>query len=120
MRHTVIFRPAALCCLSLCLSVAVVQTSSAQPKTETRVTFDEHVLPILKDKCAGCHNQDKKRGGLVVNNYTAIMAGGSSGAAVKVGDPDGSLLYKLMAHTQEPFMPPKSPKPAKETLDVVH
>lgn len=85
-----------------------------------KVTFDEHVLPIMKDKCASCHNQDKKRGGLVVVNYTQLMAGGSSGAAVKVGDPDNSLLYRLMAHVQEPIMPPKSQKPTKESLDVVH
>src|SRR5690349_17208121 len=79
-----------------------------------RVTYDEHVLPILKDKCVGCHNQDKKRGGLVLNNYTALMTGGSSGASVKPGDPDGSLLYKLMSHAAEPHMPPSSPKLPKE------
>lgn len=93
---------------------------AADPKKPARITYDDHVLPILKDKCVSCHNQDKKRGGIVLNNYTALMAGGSSGAAVKVGDPEGSLLYKLMAHTQEPIMPPKSPKPARETLEVIH
>jgi hypothetical protein len=102
----------ALCSLCLCGS-----TSSAQSK---RVTFDEHVLPILKDKCAGCHNQDKKRAGLVVVNYTQLMAGGSSGAVVKPRDPDNSALYQLMAHAREPIMPPKSEKPPKETLDVIH
>src|SRR5262245_7795144 len=84
-----------------------------------KVTFDEHVLPIMKDKCAGCHNQDKKRGGLVVVNYTQLMTGGSSGAVVKPGDPEGSTLYQLMAHTREPIMPPKSQKPPKEVLDVI-
>src|SRR5262249_12446144 len=34
--------------------------SAAEPK---KTTYDEHVLPILRDKCIGCHNQDKKRGG---------------------------------------------------------
>jgi hypothetical protein len=100
----------------LCLFASL---SFAQAKKPARVTFEEHVLPILKDKCAGCHNQDKKRGGLVVNNYTALMAGGSSGAAVKAGDPDGSPLYKVVAHAQEPFMPPKSAKLPKDSLDVI-
>jgi hypothetical protein len=85
-----------------------------------RITYDDHVLPLLKDKCAGCHNQDKKRGGLVLNNYTRLMEGGSSGASVKPGDPDGSLLYKVMAHTSEPFMPPKSAKLPKADLDLIH
>lgn len=103
--------------LTLTLFLCLAGLASAQAK---RVTFDEHVLPILKDKCAGCHNQDKKRGGFVAVNYTAIMAGGASGAAVKAGDPDNSLLYKTMAHTAEPFMPPKSEKLSKETLEVIH
>src|SRR5262245_9591915 len=105
--------------LSLCSLCLFASFSSGQAKKPARVTFEEHVLPILKDRCTGCHNQDKKRGGLVVNNYTALMAGGSSGAAVKAGDPDGSLLYKVVAHAQEPFMPPKSAKLPKDSLDVI-
>src|SRR5262245_35783395 len=102
---------------SICLLLLAASIAPAQPK---RVTFDEHVLPIMKDKCAGCHSVDKKRGGLVVNNYTALMQGGSSGAAVKPGDADGSLLFKVMAHTSEPFMPPKQDKLPQATIDVIH
>src|SRR5262245_34827525 len=47
------------------------------------------------------------------------MARGSSGAAVKVGYPGASLLYKVMAHTSEPFMPPSSPKLPDATLNVI-
>lgn len=109
----------ALCGLSLCLCVSVVQSLVAQAKKPDRITYDDHVLPILKDKCASCHNQDKKKGGLVLNNYTALMQGGSSGECVKPGDPDASLLYKVMAHTSEPFMPPSSPKLPDATLDII-
>jgi hypothetical protein len=92
----------------------VASPTAAQPKTDLkkRTTYEEHVLPILRDKCINCHSSDKKRGGLNLANYTALMQGGSSGVAVKPGDPDGSLLYKLMAHTAEPIMPPNSAKPA--------
>src|SRR5262245_9062535 len=99
----------ALSFLTLCLCVSVVQPLLAQPKKSARITYDEHVLPLLKDKCVSCHNQDKKKGGLILNNYTKLMEGGSSGASVKAGDPDGSLLYKVISHTSEPFMPPSSP-----------
>ncbi|MGL4552963.1 MAG: c-type cytochrome domain-containing protein [Gemmataceae bacterium] len=96
--------------------------ADAQAPAKKRTTYDEHVLPVLKDKCLGCHSTDKKRGGLNVANYTSLMQGGSSGASVKPGDPDNSLLYKLMAHTAEPIMPPKSAKPAANdpALAVVH
>ncbi|MFO0878085.1 MAG: c-type cytochrome domain-containing protein [Gemmataceae bacterium] len=104
--------------LAFAVLVASASPGQAQPKAK-KITFDEHVLPIMKDKCAGCHNLDRKRGGLVVTSYTGIMAGGSSGASVKPGDPDNSLLYKVMAHTSEPFMPPKSAKLGNDVLDVV-
>jgi WD40 repeat protein len=103
--------------MNIILLLTLAMPGQAKP---ARVTFDEHVLPIMKDKCAGCHSNDKKRGGLVVNNYTSLMAGGSSGAAVKAGDPDGSLLFKVMAHTSEPFMPPKQDKLPQASLDVIH
>ena len=80
--------------VSLCLCGSI---SSAQP-AKKRITYDEHILPLLKDKCVSCHNQDKKRAGLILNNYTKVMEGGSSGAAVKPGDPDNSLLFKVVAH----------------------
>jgi len=107
--------------LLLAILIGAVTSGSeaiAQPKGP-RLTYDEHVLPILKDKCVNCHNQDRKRGGLVLNNYTALMQGGSSGAAVKPGDGEGSLLYRLMAHLQEPIMPPSQPKLPQAQLDVV-
>ena len=96
------------------LLLASPSFAPAQPKADPkkRTTYDEHVLPILKDKCVACHSADKKRGGLNLANYTAMMQGGSSGVAIKAGDPEGSLLYKLMAHTAEPIMPPNSMKPA--------
>jgi WD40 repeat protein len=74
-----------------------------------KITYDDNVLPLLKEKCVGCHNQDKKRGGVVLNNFTKVMEGGSSGVIVKPGDPDNSPLFQSMAHKREPFMPPSSP-----------
>src|SRR5262249_50676200 len=93
--------------------------SAADPKKAPKVTYDEHVLPILRDKCVGCHNQDKKRGGLILSNYTAAMQGGSSGVAIKPGDPYNSLLFKAVSHKPEPFMPPNSPRIPDDKLAVI-
>ena len=105
-------------CFSLCLCASVVKTSSAaDPKK--KVTYEEHVLPIFKDKCLSCHGADKKRGGLQLHTYLNVMQGGSSGEAIKPGDPEKSLLFRLMSHKEEPEMPPKSPKLPAETLALV-
>src|SRR5262245_58634444 len=104
----------------ICVHLWLSSSSHAADKTRApRITYDQHVLPVLKDKCVGCHNQDKKRGGLVLSNYTRLMEGGSSGAAVKPGDPDNSLLYKVVAHAQEPYMPPSSAKLPQASLDLI-
>ena len=100
----------ALCSLCLCASAAPAQT---------KTTYVDHVLPILRDSCIGCHGADKKRGSLAVHTYAELMQGGSSGAVVKPGDPEGSRLFLLMAHKAEPVMPPKSPKLEQAKLDVV-
>src|SRR5262245_8227378 len=95
---------------SLCaLCVLCGESTGADPKKATRITYDEHVLPLLREKCLSCHGPDRKSGGLRLNTYTETMAGGSSGAVIKPGDADGSPLYLAMAHKREPFMPPKSP-----------
>src|SRR5437899_120272 len=97
------------CVFSLCsLCLCVESSCGAEPAKKT--TYDEHVLPILRDTCVGCHGPDKKRGGLAVHTFTDLMQGGSSGAVVKPGDPDGSRLFLLLTHKGEPAMPPKSPK----------
>ncbi len=95
----------------------VIPSSAAEPVRKT--TYDEHVLPILRDSCVGCHGPDKKRGGLALHTFTDVMQGGASGAVIKPGDPDGSRLFLLMAHKAEPAMPPKSPKLEQAKLDVV-
>src|SRR3954469_3024454 len=97
---------------SLCLCGSFVQAPA-------KITYTDHVLPILRDNCVACHNQDKSRGGLVVNNYTSLMQGGSSGEVVKPGDPDNSKMVQVVSHKVEPFMPPKSPMIPQASINTI-
>jgi hypothetical protein len=92
---------------------------AADAKKPAKITYDEHVLPLLRDKCIGCHNPDKSRGGLVLSNFQKLMQGSSSGVVVKPGDPEGSPLFRVVSHKEEPFMPPKSPMLPQESLDLI-
>jgi hypothetical protein len=98
-----------LCSLCLCGESAFA----------AKITYDEHVLPLFREKCLACHNPDKKSAGLILSNYVKVMEGSSSGAIVKPGDVEGSALYRVMAHKEEPFMPPKSPMLPKESLAII-
>ncbi len=102
--------------ITVCVLAIGSSANGADPK---KITYDDHILPLLRDKCISCHGPDKKSSGLQLHNYARLMAGGSGGVIVKPGDADGSPLYRVMAHLEEPFMPPKSPMLPKENLELV-
>jgi Planctomycete cytochrome C/WD domain, G-beta repeat len=105
-------------CVSLCdLCAFVVPSFGADPKA--KLTYDQHVLPILTANCIGCHKGESAKGGLDLSTYTKLKEGGASGEVVKPGDPEGSRLYRLTAHKEQPYMPPKMPIIAKEQLDTL-
>ena len=72
-----------------------------------KVTYEDHVLPILRNKCLKCHNADKMKADLDISTYAALMNGSGNGEIVSGGDPDSSLLYQVITHAEEPNMPPK-------------
>ena len=94
--------------------LAATPAANAQEK----ITFQDHVLPLVEANCAKCHNSDKKKGDLDLTSYSAAMAGGASGKIVIAGDPDASKVWKVINHTEEPPMPPKSSKLADKDLAV--
>jgi predicted nucleic acid-binding Zn-ribbon protein len=103
--------------LGIALLVGAAGGLAEEPKAKT--TYDDHVKPILRQKCFACHNPDKKSGDLDLTNYTTLMAGGGSGAVISAGDPGGSYLYMLITHEGQPYMPPESPKLGDDLLETV-
>ncbi len=82
----------------------------AQDESSEKITFDDHIKPIFRQRCAACHSPDKKSGGLDVTNFTALMLGGSSGESIDPGAPEDSYLFSLITHEEEPSMPPGDTK----------
>ena len=96
----------------------VLLASLAAARAQEKVTYNDHVLPLIEQHCANCHNPDKKKGDLVLTSYNALLKGGGSGVIVAAGSPDSSKLWKAITHAEEPTMPPKKPKLADKDLDV--
>ena len=88
-------------------------------QAQEKITYQDHIHSLFENACNSCHNADKAKGGLDLSNYTNMLNGGSSGVAVESGNPDGSLLYKLIAHQEEPFMPHKKDKLADAQVALV-
>ncbi len=108
-----------LLCGFLVGSTSIGRGEEAKPATPVeKITYTDHILPILKAKCASCHSADQAKGGLIVDSFTGLMAGGASGEVVTGGDVDGSRLYDLISHKAEPKMPPKEPRLPDEQLAI--
>ena len=103
------------------LLLVVPGLAHAQPADAAKagVNYKDHVLPILRKHCLNCHNPDKAKSDLDVSTFPTLMAGGASGEAVKPGNADGSLLFKVTTHAVEPKMPPSSPKIPDADLAVI-
>ena len=98
----------------LILAAGLVATASSAQENE-KLTYDDHIRPLLENKCFSCHNPDTKKGGLELTSYAGLMNGGSGGAVVDAGNPSGSRLWTCSAKKEEPFMPPEgAPLDAKD------
>jgi hypothetical protein len=95
------------------------EAKPADGPAAAKITYDEHVKPILREHCFSCHNQDTKKSDLSLASYTAAMQGGASGAVVTPGDADSSRLWGLVNHDDEPKMPPNQDKLPQAKLDLV-
>ena len=84
-----------------------------------KVTYAEHIQPILREHCLICHNQNDARGGLALDTYAALMTGGGSGEVVFEGDLDSSRLWALVSHVEEPHMPPNQSRIADAKLELI-
>jgi WD40 repeat protein len=105
-----------LCSLCLCGSILLPAAfARAEDSAAKKVTYQDDILPVMRNACLNCHNPDKKKAGLDLSNYSAAMTGSDNGKVVKPGDPQGSLLFRTITHAEEPYMPQKADKlPDKE------
>lgn len=87
--------------------------------SKKKVTYVDDLTPVLRAKCFQCHNADRTSGGLNMTTYTGLMTGGSSGEVISAGDSGGSYLYKLVTHTEQPSMPPNSPKIDEKSIEII-
>ncbi len=96
---------------STAVTVALLCTGLAGGlRAADKVTYNDHVLPILRNTCLNCHNPDKKKAGLDLSTYQAALSGSDNGKVLESGNPGASLLVKCVRQTEDPKMPPKGDK----------
>ena len=95
--------------ISLVLSLCSLSPSWAE---EPDPFFVERVLPILEQRCLGCHSHSagKAKGGLVLDSKSGWQIGGSSGPAIVATKPEESLLVSAIRYEGQE-MPPDQKLP---------
>ncbi|HEY4356827.1 MAG TPA: c-type cytochrome domain-containing protein [Acidobacteriaceae bacterium] len=89
---------------------------SAKDDTATPAYFTEKVKPILQTNCFRCHAGANHRGGYNMNTRESLLKGGHHGNGVVPGQPEASLMIKLVNHENPAGDPPPMPPAPKEKL----
>jgi len=97
-----------------------LKAQEAKPAGDApKITYEDHVRPILREHCFTCHNQNGAKGGLSLDTYAKTMEGGSSGQIVIAGDSGSSRLWALVSHAEEPKMPPMQDRLPEAKLNII-
>ena len=112
--------PSLLClaAASLCLAAAATSSTAAPPVKVPDYQTD--VAPILRDYCAGCHNDDDLEGEFSVETFRTLMKGGENGEVLLPGNAKDSKLIRVLTGQSRPPMPPKrEPRPSADHIAVL-
>jgi hypothetical protein len=74
-------------------------------KGTEQVKFTRDIAPWMAKLCLGCHNENRRSGGLSVVSYFDIMKGGESGEVIIPGNMEESRLFRLTGGLELPRMP---------------
>ncbi len=88
----------------LCAGVGLAKEPAADGKP---VPGQAPALTLLKQNCLRCHNEEKRKGGLLITTREGLLEGGDIDAAIVPGKPDESFLIESLAEDADPHMPPK-------------
>jgi len=102
------------------LSSAVIKPIA---NVQEAMAYGEVVKPILETKCYGCHNSNKQKGGLRMDDSLKLMKGGKDGIVIKPGNADASEMIKrlLLPVDNDDHMPPKEkPQPSESQIALLH
>ncbi len=102
------------------LSIMLLVVASGQLPAQTpgqlpdRISFNEHVRPILSNHCWSCHGRDDhgRQGQLRLDRRdAALLAGESGNPAIVPGKPSAShLVERILTDDADQLMPPESAK----------
>lgn len=105
--------------MAIALALSAFAMVAPRAFAQDKINYTDHVRPIFQANCFSCHNADDQKAGLDLTSMLATMTGSSGGEVIAPGDPAESRLYKVMAHLEQPSMPPRQPKLPDAQLEII-
>ncbi|HEY6489456.1 MAG: c-type cytochrome domain-containing protein [Terracidiphilus sp.] len=114
--------PPAKVCLLFAAALAATSPGLAQkPRAAASPapSFTTDVAPILEKNCTGCHSSTAHKGGLVLENYEAVMKGGRHGQVIVPRNAETSRLMAMIEGKLDPQMPLDSDPLGRADIKII-
>ena len=93
------------------------------PSEQKDLTYAKAIRPIFEKHCFKCHDPEKPKGKLRLDNLEATLKGGEDGKVITPGKSAQSMLVRKVARTagEDDWMPPKGKGEAltKEQVSLI-
>lgn len=102
-----------------------IANTAIKPLTNVQEAFayNDVIQPILKTKCYSCHNENKQKGKLRMDDIKLLMKGGKHGSIIDLNNADSSEMLQrlLLPVDNDHHMPPKEkPQPSEAQIALIH
>lgn len=87
------------------------------------LAYNDIVKPILQTKCYACHNANKQKGGLRMDDSLLLMKGGKDGKIIEPGNAEASEMIKrlMLPIDNDDHMPPREkPQLTEQQVALLH
>ena len=99
---------------ALAASVLMLAANGAAATPEQIEFFENHVRPVLFERCSACHGEQVQSAGLKLTTAAGFRKGGESGPVFAESDPSSSRLLSAIRYEGALRMPPTGKLAADE------
>ena len=91
------------------------------PSVPDSIQVYKHIVrPALEQKCYGCHNSEKKQGGLDMTTWEDFIAGGEHGPVIERSIWESELFRRItLPQENKKFMPPKGNPLTYDEISII-
>ena len=101
--------------LALAVWLPLAAQTKLPPLAAFKVDFEQHVWPILSQKCHSCHGEEVQQSGLRLDRRQNALRGGDYGPVINPGkSAESKLIRRVVSGDGGLQMPPTGPLSAEE------